>query len=230
MPRQIKVPEGFQVEKARKIQRILASKIRFSGLTFSDVNLIGGVDVAYASKGEAVAAAAILDFKSLNLIEYKLARCEVRFPYVPTLLSFREAPPIFKVLAKLEAKPDVVLVDGQGVAHPYGCGLASHVGVILDIPTIGVAKKLLCGEVQEFRGNQASIMLHGREIGKAILVAEKMRPIYVSVGHGVSLEEAVKIVLRSIKPGRRIPEPVRIAHLLSKHGFLKVKFNPLIRG
>jgi deoxyribonuclease V len=215
------IPESFIVEKARKTQRMLALKVRFEGLTFSDVSLVGGVDVAYTSKSEAKAAAAILNFETLELVEYKVVKSKVRFPYVPTLLSFREAPPIFKVIAELKAKPDVILVDGQGVAHPYRCGLASHVGVILDIPTIGVAKKPLCGEVGEFKGNQASIMFKGREVGKALLAREKMKPIYVSVGHKISLEEAVKIVLRSIKPGRRIPEPIRIAHLLSKQEFLK---------
>jgi len=220
-------PEDFLVEKARKIQQLLAAKVIFEGVKASEVGLIGGVDVAYTAEGEAVAAAAILDFKNLKPVEFKIARVRVRFPYIPTLLSFREAPPIFKVLARLNLKPDVVLVDGQGVAHPYGCGLASHVGVILSIPTIGVAKKPLCGEIGEFRGNQAPIILHGREVGRVLLVREKSKPIYVSVGHRVSLEDAVEIVLRCVKPGRRIPEPIRMAHQLSKTVVFKGdNFNP----
>ncbi|MHC1585941.1 MAG: endonuclease V, partial [Candidatus Hecatellaceae archaeon] len=200
-------------------QKALAARVRFDGVKPWQVKLIGGVDLSYPQPERARGAAVVLKFEDLSLVEARVAEVKVRFPYVPTLLSFREAPAIFKVLGMLSHKPDIVLVDGQGVAHPYGCGLASHIGVVLNQPTIGVAKKLLCGELTPFKPGLDLIVLEGRRVGAALTVKEGLKPIYVSVGHMVSLEDALEIVRRSIKAGR-IPEPLRLAHRLATQGRL----------
>lgn len=215
----VKIPPGFNVERARRMQKTLASRVRLEGVKPSQVRFVGGVDLSYPSPSRARAAAVLLDLESLKLVEAESVEAEVRFPYVPTLLSFREAPPIFKALRKLKVRPDVVLVDGQGVAHPFRCGLACHVGVILGIPTIGVAKKLLCGEVKDFKADRAPIVFEGETVGMAVRL-EKGKPIYVSVGHLVSLEDAVEIVLKCVRKPGRLPEPLRLAHKLATLGRL----------
>lgn len=211
----MKTLSGFSIERARAAQKSIASKVKFEGVKPDQVKLVGAVDLSYPSPGRVRAAAVVLTFENLSLVEAETVEDAVRFPYVPTLLSFREAPPIFKVLGGLRVKPDVVLVDGQGVAHPYRCGLASHVGVILNIPTIGVAKKLLCGEVAAFKEGRAPIKLNGETVGMAVKLG-RGKPIYISVGHRVSLRDAVEIVVRCVRPLHRIPEPLRLAHKLSK--------------
>ena len=217
-----RVPPGFNLEKARRAQRALALKVEFEGVKPWQVQLVGGVDLSYPSAETARGAAVVLRFGNLSLVEARTAEVKVRFPYIPTLLSFREAPAIYKVLSSLKHKPDVLLVDGQGVAHPYGCGLASHIGVTANIPTIGVAKKLLCGKVASFEGDHASIIFDGKVVGAALSVNPRVKPIYVSVGHRVSLEDALEIVRRTVKVGR-IPEPLRLAHLLATKGTLNLK-------
>ena len=214
----LKTPPSFNVERARRAQRLLALKVRMEGVKPSQVRLVGGVDLSYPNPAKARAAAVVLDFQTLRLVEAETVEAEVRFPYVPTLLSFREAPPIFKVLGRLRNRPDVVLVDGQGLAHPYKCGLACHVGVVLGIPTIGVAKKLLCGEVEASKP-LAPILLEGETVGMALSL-EGRKPIYVSVGHLVSLEDAVEIVLKCVRRPYRLPEPLRLAHRLATVGKL----------
>jgi len=215
----VRVPAGFSLEKARKAQRALAARVSFKGVKPWQVKLVAGVDLSYPSEGRARGAAVVLNFEDLSLVEFKTVEAEVRFPYIPTLLSFREAPAIFKVLKALKHRPDVVLVDGQGVAHPYGCGLASHVGVILNIPTIGVAKRLLCGELKQVSPDMALIILDGKLVGAALKVKPEFKPLYVSVGHRVSLQDALEIVRRTVKAGR-IPEPLKLAHRLATRGSL----------
>jgi deoxyribonuclease V len=147
-------------------------------------------------------------------LEAKTAKAKVIFPYIPTLLSFRDAPPIFKVFRQLEVKPDVLIVNGHGVSHPYGCGLASYVGIILKQPTIGVASRLLCGEVGPKIGDIAPIIYEGQTVGAA-LFTEARRPIYISVGNMVSLERAAALT-RSLLRGSRMPEPLKVADALAK--------------
>lgn len=140
---------------------------------------------------------------------------KVEFPYIPTLLSFREADPIDKVFRQLKRRPDVLMVEGHGIAHPYGCGLASHVGVILKIPTIGVAKKLLCGEQAEYKGCQAPIYFCGKLVGAALITRLGCKPIYVSVGNMITIKQSIFVVYHCIR-GQRMPEPLRLAHLLTR--------------
>ncbi len=169
------------------------------------------MDVHYA-ENLGVGAAVVVDYDSHELVDYGVSVCHVRMPYVPTLLSFREVPPALAAIARLRVQPDVFLVDAQGWAHPYRCGFASHLGLALNKPTIGVAKSRLTGKPSEANG-RTMLLERGEVIGEAITTREGTKPVYVSVGHMVNLETAAEIVRHlSI---RRISEPLRIAHKLA---------------
>jgi len=175
---------------------------------------LAGVDVAYTN-GQSVGAVAVLDYASLSVLETKCAVVKTRFPYIPTLLSFREIKPAQAAIKKLSIEPDVFLVDAQGIAHPDRLGFASHLGLLLDKPTIGVAKSLLCGQVApQNQEGWMPITDKNEVIGAAIKKDEKTKLIYVSIGHKVSLERAIKIVRHCTKSAR-IPEPICIAHTLA---------------
>jgi deoxyribonuclease V len=143
---------------------------------------------------------------------------KIRFPYVPGLLSFREVPLLLKAIAKLQRKPDLIIVDGQGIAHPRRIGLASHLGLALDTPTIGSAKSLLIGDYEmpgESRGSAAPLMAGRERIGTVLRTRDGVRPMFISTGHRVSLRSAVKFVLRC-GDGFRLPKPQREADLWTK--------------
>ncbi|MEM3737095.1 MAG: endonuclease V [Candidatus Bathyarchaeia archaeon] len=213
----MRFPDNFRVEAARRAQMELGRRVIEENCLPQRVRNVGGVDVAY--RGElAVAAAVILDYDSLSLIESRTLEARVTFPYVPTFLSFREAPPIFRVLRLLKAKPDVLMVNGHGVAHPYGCGLASHIGVILKQPTIGVTDGLLCGEVEPPTGDLAPILYKGRRVGVALSTGGG-RWIYISVGNMVTLDSAVDLT-RSLLRGGKMPEPLKTADSLAKKAII----------
>ncbi len=146
------------------------------------------MDVTYL-EGVSDGAVSVLDLSTLSQIEAQVAHVKTRVPYIPTLLSFREIPPAYSAIKKLHIKPDVFLVDGQGFAHPYGLGFASHLGLILDKPTIGVAKSLLCGKVEQVSesGRVTSLKDKGEVIGAEVVTKQGTKPVYVSVGHKVSL-------------------------------------------
>ena len=202
----------FSVSKAHKTQMRLAEKIIAKDRLPPKINFIVGVDVAYA--GElAIGAVAVLDYESLELLESQTATCEVKFPYIPTLLSFREIPPTVACIKKLKLQPDVLLVDGQGIAHPYGCGFASHLGLAIGKPTIGVAKSRLIGEPTTIAG-QVFLVQKDRIIGAVVTTKEGVKPVYVSVGHLISLETAVKIAKQCVR-NSKIPEPVLQAHKIA---------------
>jgi deoxyribonuclease V len=151
----------------------------------------------------------------LSQVEVQVAAAKTCFPYVPTLLSFREIPPAVSAIRKLQTEPDVFMVDGQGFAHPYGLGFASHLGLILDKPTIGVAKSLLCGKVE--RTNEEGwkpLRQHENIVGAEVVTKQGTRPVYVSVGHRISLNRAVEIVLECVG-NYRLPEPIRRAHVMA---------------
>jgi deoxyribonuclease V len=142
-----------------------------------------------------------------------MVRRKLRFPYVPGLLSFREGPILVAAFGRLRIEPDVILIDGQGFAHPRRFGIASHLGLVLDTPTIGCAKSILVGEAEEPGGRSGStspLMHQGERVGMALRTRDNVRPIYVSIGHRVSLESAVEIVARCTD-GFRIPKPTREA-------------------
>ena len=205
-----RVPLNFSIEKARKIQTKISKRIVTEDRFSSDIKLVAGVDASYGG-GSALASVVVLDYDTLEVVEVKCDRVEEKFPYVSTLLLFREAPAIFKVLPKLESKPDVYLIDAHGLAHPYRCGLASYVGVIKKIPTIGVAKNKLCGKVGEYVDIIAPVVEDGETIGVELITKRGEKPVYVSVGNMVSLNRAVGIV-RHCTRNHRMPEPLRMAH------------------
>ena len=202
----------FSISKAHKAQMRLAEKIITEDRLPQKINYIAGVDAAYSDQ-LAIGAVAVLDYKSLELLESRIATCEVKFPYIPTLFSFREIPPTVACIKKLKLQPDVLLADGQGIAHPYGCGFASHLGLAIGKPTIGVAKSRLVGEPKTTRG-QVFLVQKGQVISAVVTTKEGAKPVYVSVGHLISLGTAVKIVKHCAR-NSRIPEPLLRAHRLA---------------
>jgi len=216
----IKVPAYFSIGRAREVQRRLAKSLIFEDVIKGEPRSIAGVDVGY--KGDvAVACAVLLDYASLRVVEYSLTTSKVFFPYIPTLLSFRELAPAYRALKGLREEPDIIMVDAHGYAHPFRLGLASHLGAVMRKPTIGVAKKLLCGKIGEWRGYWAPVMDKGEVIGAALRLAEGAKPIYVSVGNMISLEKAIEITIKTSRR-HRLPEPTRLAHLLASKALKRI--------
>jgi len=202
----------FSISKAHKAQLRLAEKIITEDRLPQKINYIAGVDTAYSDQ-LAMGAVAVLDYESLELLESQIAKCEAKFPYIPTLFSFREIPPAVACIKKLKLQPDVLLADGQGIAHPYRCGFASHLGLAIAKPTIGVAKSRLVGKPKTTSG-QVFLVQKGQVISAVVTTKEGAKPVYVSVGHLVSLGTAVKIVKHCVRSSR-IPEPLLTAHRLA---------------
>lgn len=207
--------------EAEKIQLHLAPLV-VSQDDFSNVDLIGAVSVRPVAATIVKAAVCVLDVAPMRVVDSAMAQMQSNFPYVSGLRAFQSGPAILAAFEKLHTPPDVVLWDGHGIAHPRRCGLASHLGVLLDMPSIGIAEELVYGmcnadDLAEERGSRLSVRdPDGTEIGAAVRTRKDVRPVYVSVGHRVSLESAIKTVLRCTLR-YRIPEPVRQARMLSKH-------------
>jgi deoxyribonuclease V len=201
------------VAAAVAIQKRLRDRVVPRGRVSS--RLVAGVDV---SEKAGTARAAIAVLRDLEPIETVTVERPVPFPYVPGLLSFREIPPLLAAWKKLKSSPDVVIVDGQGMAHPRRFGLASHLGVILGRPTIGCAKSLLVGthaDPPPERGAWAPIVDRGETIGAALRTQHGRNVVYISIGHLITLREAIRVVL-ACAPRYRLPEPQRLADQLSK--------------
>ena len=205
-------PHNFSVSKAHKAQLRLSQKVVTEDHLPKKIQRVAGVDVAYAGEF-AISAAAVLDYDSLELLEQQTATSTIKFPYIPTLLSFREIPPSIACIKKLKLRPDILLADGQGVAHPYGFGFASHLGLALGKPTIGVAKSRLIGEPKTIAG-RVFLVRKDQIIGEVVTTRECVKPVYVSIGHLISLETAVKIVKRCVRHSK-IPEPILMAHKIA---------------
>ena len=179
----------------------------------SQVHTVAGVDISTTGQ-RAHAAIVVLNFPHLQPLEAAQAELPLVFPYIPGLLAFREAPAILAAVERLPIEPDLFIVDGQGLAHPRRMGIASHIGVIIDKPSIGCAKSLLCGQhgpVGPKVGDYSEIDDHGEVIGVALRTREGTKPVYVSIGHKIDLATAVSYVLQCVK-GYRLPEPIRWAH------------------
>jgi deoxyribonuclease V len=205
---------AMEIKELEERQRRIASRI-IKKNSFGKLQRIAGVDCSIKKK-RGKACAVVLSYPDLKLLEKKIVRGKVNFPYIPGFLSFREGPLMIKALKSLSLKPSVTLVDGNGLLHPRRCGLASWIGVLLKIATIGVAKSLLLGRIKgKLRfGKWVSIMEGKERIGAAVMSSRKARnPIFVSIGNQVSLKTAVEIVFKCCK--HRIPEPLRLAHSLS---------------
>lgn len=201
------------VAEARRLQQSLAERVRLQD-DFPPLRLIAGVDVGFEQDGEITRAAAVLlDADSMQPRADVVARLPTRMPYIPGLLSFRELPAVIEALAMLPQRPDLVMVDGHGVAHPRGLGIAAHLGVIADLPTIGVAKKLLVGTHAPLgpqRGDRVELRYKGARIGTVLRSKDGIKPLIVSPGHRVSQEHAVALVLACGR-GYKLPEPTRWA-------------------
>lgn len=203
--------------EAKEIQERLRGRVsRHDRLR--KIRLVAGVDVGFEDGGKNTrAAVAVLDFPSLEARARTVATLPTSFPYVPGLLSFREIPPIIAALDRLEAVPQLILCDGQGYAHPRRFGLACHLGLLTDIPTIGVAKSRLIGahgRVPQARGRWTPLMDGGETIGAVLRTRKGVKPVFVSVGHRVSLETAVGLVMQCVTR-YRLPETTRAAHRLA---------------
>jgi deoxyribonuclease V len=205
------------VAGARALQVELAAQVRLED-DFQPLRLLAGLDVGFEEGGAVTRAAAILiDALSLEAVAEVVARLPTSMPYIPGLLSFRELPALLDALAGLPAVPDLVFVDGQGVAHPRGLGIAAHLGVVTGLPTIGVAKKILVGKHAELgprRGDRVELLHLGRRIGTVLRSKDGVRPLIVSPGHRVSQASAADLVLDCVTR-YRLPEPTRLADRLA---------------
>ena len=181
--------------------------------------LVAGVDAAYDLKGKRIfGAAALFTYPGLVLLEEAGVEDDIPFPYIPGLLSFREAPVLAAALARLRQIPEMVLVDGQGIAHPRRLGLAAHLGVLLDVPTVGVAKSRLVGEGAEpdmEAGSVSPLFWEGRVVGLIVRTRDRVKPLYLSPGHRLTLEECQEITLACVTR-YRLPLPLRQADMLSR--------------
>ncbi len=199
--------------EALKLQQELATKVVKED-RFDNIQHVAGVDVAYAKEGDKlITAVVVLNAETLEVIETATTEDSVQFPYIPGLFSFRELPPLIKAFSKLKSTPDLVVCDGQGYAHPRRFGLACHLGVIFDVPTIGCGKSRLLGEFKTpdtERGAIAPLVDKGEVIGNVLRTQTDINPIYVSVGHRISLSTATEWVLK-LAPQYRLPETTRQA-------------------
>jgi deoxyribonuclease V len=207
--------------EARNIQADLAGRVDLTdGISLNEIKLVAGIDNTYVKedgKTNACAVVVILSFPDLEVIETAVTWQPIAFPYVPGLLSFREAPAVLVAYTDLTIEPDVVLCDGQGYAHPRRFGLASHLGVILERPTIGCAKSRLIGEYEEPErtfGANTPLVDRGEVVGAAVRTRPRHKPLFVSPGHEISVETAVEITLACCRNGAFLPEPTRLAHQL----------------
>jgi deoxyribonuclease V len=203
----------LDVSEAEALQRAWAPLVERED-RLGPVRTIAGVDVAYEKDGDRVfAAVVVLDAGTLAVIDEATHEERARFPYVPGLFSFRELPPIAACFAKLSRMPDLVVCDGQGLAHPRRFGLACHLGVLFDVPSIGCAKKTLSGTygaIGERRGDDAPILDEGEVVGLALRTQDDVKPVFVSIGHRVSLATARRHVLELARR-YRLPETTRQA-------------------
>jgi deoxyribonuclease V len=208
--------------EARIVQEQLRGLVRLDD-PVAPPRTVAGVDVGFVEDGAiARAAVVVLRYPDLTPIDYALAFAPVTFPYVPGFLSFRETPVILEALGRLATPPDLIICDGQGIAHPRRFGIASHLGVLLDAPTIGCAKSLLIGThppLPPERGARVPLTDRGEPIGWVLRTRANVRPVYVSPGHRVSLAAAVDLVL-ACTTRYRLPETTRYAHRLASHGTL----------
>lgn len=205
------------VAKARALQTAWAKRVSLVE-DFPEPERIAGVDVGFEEQGAITRAAAVLlDARTLLPLAEVVARLPTCMPYIPGLLSFRELPAVLEALASLPERPGLVFVDGQGIAHPRGLGIASHLGVITGLPTIGVAKTILVGRHEplgDLRGDRAPLVFRGNVVGMVLRSKERVRPLVVSPGHRMSVEGAVERVLQGCTR-YRLPEATRLADRLA---------------
>jgi deoxyribonuclease V len=210
------------IPEAKVVQSALKDKVKVMPLQKTP-KYIAGVDAAFP-ENQVLAVACLYRYPELSLVEETIAVTEVSFPYIPGFLSFREGPAVIDAIGTLTVQPDLILVDGQGIAHPKGLGIASHIGVLIDIPTIGCAKSRLVGEYKEpgaGKGDWSPLHYGGKVVGAVLRTRDRVRPLFISPGHRIDLKASIEIVL-GCTGNYRIPEPLRRADILSK----KIKKDP----
>ena len=203
-------------EEAIRLQGSMRTQVVIEPLDLEKIHTVGGVDVGFRDE-KARAAAVLLSFPELKLLASELAEIPVPFPYIPGLLSFREAPAILAALEKLPALPDVLVCDGQGLAHPRRFGIACHLGVLLGLPALGCAKSILVGRHEPVGnpvGSTAELKAGPEVVGMAVRTREGVKPVYISVGNRIDLPSAVQLTLACGR-GYRLPEPTRLADRLA---------------
>lgn len=208
----------LNIQQAIEIQNQLRSELLLKN-TFSKLETIGGADVFYPKEKEILyGAIAVFSYPDLRLIDWATARGRVSFPYIPGLLAFREGPILLKVFERLRIKPDLMIFEGHGIAHPRGLGLASHLGLWLDLPSIGCAKSPLVREFKPpalFRGSVEWVLIGDKKVGAILRTKDKVKPVFVSPGHRIDLKTSIEVILNACR-GYRMPEPLRKAHQLSR--------------
>ena len=216
-------PWNVSPAEAMEIQRQLRGKVS-KERSFGEVHTVAGVDVGF--KGEvARAAVVVLSYPELQPLDYSVAELPVEFPYIPGLLSFREGPSVLAALEKLTTEPDLFIFDAQGLAHPRRMGLASHIGIIIDRPSIGCAKSRLCGTHHQpgpERGSYVHLYDDDEVIGAVVRTRTGVKPLYVSIGHRIDLESAIEYVLGCCR-NHRLPETTRYAHRVAGGERLQIK-------
>jgi deoxyribonuclease V len=210
-------PWNVSVRRAARIQEDLRSRLRLTaGRRLRSPRFVAGADVSFRRGSDAIhGAVVVLSYPDLRIVETATSSGRARFPYVPGYLSFREIPILLRAFRKIRRVPDVVLCDGQGIAHPRGFGLASHLGIILGVPTIGCAKSRLVGEHADpgtYRGEAAPLIYKGKTVGAVLRTRDGVSPLFISPGHRIDLESAVRLALTCCR-GVRVPEPTRAAHM-----------------
>ena len=204
------------IKNARMIQDILKENVKIASLRKTP-EYIAGVDAAFLNN-KVIGVACLYKYPEIHFIEEAYAVTEILFPYLPGFLSFREGPAIISALKGLRKKPDIILFDGQGIAHPKRLGIASHVGVLLNIPTIGCAKSRLIGTYKEpgpKKGTCSSLLYKKEIVGVVLRTKDNVKPLFVSPGNRIDIKGSIEIVL-SCSQGYRIPEPLRRADIISK--------------
>lgn len=211
---------SINLAQLKQSQQSLANQVKLVDDFNPTIKLVGGTDVGFEDDGHVTRAAiVILTYPDFKVVEYHIARLKTEFPYIPGYLSFREYPALLSAWQQVKHKPDLLLVDGQGVAHPRRLGIASHLGLLLDMPTIGVAKKRLCGQfspIPKIAGQVTPLVDKQQQIGWVLQSKNNCNPLFISPGHRVSQDSALEWVTRCLR-GYRLPEPTRWADAIASN-------------
>jgi deoxyribonuclease V len=212
-------PWNVSPAEAIALQIRLAAQIAVTD-SFSNIRHIAGIDAGFEDQGRITkAAVCVLSIPDLRTVESTVARRATDFPYVPGLLSFREIPAILEALKQLRITPDMLFCDGQGRAHPRHMGIASHLGLITELPSVGIAKSILCGQhkpVPADKGSFSALIYKNETVGAALRTRSGVKPVYVSSGHKISLKSALEYVMLCVTR-YKLPEPTRLADKLASH-------------
>jgi deoxyribonuclease V len=218
--------------EAIRLQKGLAGEVTRAG-SIASPRLIAGADISVDRvAGTGTAAVVVLSYPELEAVEVSMVTDRIPFPYVPGLLSFREAPLVLAACERLPLTPDLLLVDGQGIAHPRRLGLAAHLGLFLEIPVVGCAKSRLCGEYTEpgnTSGDYSDLSDNGEVIGAVVRTRTGVKPLFISIGNRIDLPQAISWVLNCCR-GYRLPEPTRLAHLAAGGNLQTVKSTAVVEG